>query len=689
MITHSSIFVFSRELLIVTIIFFCLITSRSIAESYKWIDSEGRNIGDQYSSYKNSLGSFVRAMDDQGEAPNWSDYTYEERHLVSIDKVDLNFPHKDYTPKTFWLQGVKTTTSGGKTVTISMRDLSTSSQLLVRRLAHNKRKAEAGFGVTYNVYRKQEALGVPWATSVASFTGAPGNKKLHNEPVRINTELEVKVHRRAYESSCALSLDGTTLYVGSWSGFHALKASNGVRKWKFGTQRFEATPAVGVNGIVYISTGSNFNRVEPALLYALDGNTGKLIWEFNLGAGCPSISPAIGFNGTVYVGSKKGLFYALNGLTGEVIWKFDVGGCVMWPVIGKKGMVYASPETGGLFALDGATGDPIWIRGGDKLVQISNWARDKQDTYGSTLETVRGPPISGCPAIGSDGTIFFREGYGIVLEGVLIALDGITGKLRWKYTKEDSGTSREDPRRSPIIGPNGNIFDKIYNEPFKAFDTITGKMNPNFNFKVSFAPTYTNVIGMNGNFINQEELFTKANQTWNASFIRNRNYYFRSSPLIGPNGNLYSTVYDTELHNLYVFAMETGNNAPPNSWSMLKGNSQRTGNAYLGDADWGRIASEDTSGLSRINNSIKLDNDWMLSNWFGYFWEDNNTSWVYHEILGWIFIHQNEDESVWFYHNQQKDWFWTKNEIYSFLYSHNQKKWAYSYNQLPFSLHFY
>ncbi len=65
---------------------------------------------------------------------------------------------------------------------------------------------------------------------------------------------------------------------------------------------------------------------------------GTVLWEFETGDWVHS-SPAIGSDGTVYVGSKDTKLYAINGKTGVKLWDFKTG-------IFAKGAVYSSPAIG-------------------------------------------------------------------------------------------------------------------------------------------------------------------------------------------------------------------------------------------------------------------------------------------------------------------------------------------------------
>ena len=65
-----------------------------------------------------------------------------------------------------------------------------------------------------------------------------------------------------------------------------------------------SSPAIGSDGTVYVGSWDN-------KLYAINGKSGIKLWEFETGRYVNS-SPAIGSDGTVYVGSVDKKLYAIK-----------------------------------------------------------------------------------------------------------------------------------------------------------------------------------------------------------------------------------------------------------------------------------------------------------------------------------------------------------------------------------------
>ncbi|MBO35823.1 MAG: cell surface protein, partial [Verrucomicrobiales bacterium] len=95
------------------------------------------------------------------------------------------------------------------------------------------------------------------------------------------------------------------------------------------------------------------------------------LWELKTGDFVYS-SPAIGSDGTVYVGSEDKKLYAINGKTGDKLWEFETGDIVFSsPAIGSDGTVYVGSHDKKLYAINtnskGLAKSPWPMRGQNPL----------------------------------------------------------------------------------------------------------------------------------------------------------------------------------------------------------------------------------------------------------------------------------------------------------------------------------
>ncbi len=194
---------------------------------------------------------------------------------------------------------------------------------------------------------------------------------------------------------------------------YADAAQPGEKLWEFATGgRVWSCPAIGTDGTVYVGS-------EDGKVYALQGATGQERWSFQTGSNVVA-SPALGWDDTVYVGSKDGSFYALNGATGERKWVFATDGPVeLSAAISAGGTIYVSSSDKSLYALDAATGAKQW-------------------------RYSRGWNVSS-PGIGLEGTVY------VVSDGILTALNGLTGQKIWDIPTGGVVLS-------PSLGSNGTVY---------------------------------------------------------------------------------------------------------------------------------------------------------------------------------------------------------------------------------------
>ena len=185
------------------------------------------------------------------------------------------------------------------------------------------------------------------------------------------------------QSSPAIGSDGT-IYVGSYDdNLHAINP-RGRKKWAFDTGgNVVSSPAIGSDGTIYVGSMAELVGLpllfpEP-LLYAINPDGSKK-WAFDTGGAVDS-SPAIGSDGTIYVGCHGSYLYAINP-DGSKKWAFETGDSVFSsPAIGSDGTIYFGSQDNNLYAIN-PDGSKKWAfkTGGD---------------------------VDSSPAIGSDGTIYF------------------------------------------------------------------------------------------------------------------------------------------------------------------------------------------------------------------------------------------------------------------------------------------
>ena len=132
-----------------------------------------------------------------------------------------------------------------------------------------------------------------------------------------------------------------------------------------------SSPAIGADGTIYVgSSDGNLYAINP---------DGTQKWVFPTGESDLS-SPALGADGTIYVGSWDTNLYAINP-DGTLQWAFATNGCIRSsPAFGADGTIYLGSWDGNFYAIN-ANGTQKWM-----------------------FSTGTGHNSS--PAIGADGTIY-------------------------------------------------------------------------------------------------------------------------------------------------------------------------------------------------------------------------------------------------------------------------------------------
>ncbi len=251
-------------------------------------------------------------------------------------------------------------------------------------------------------------------------------------------------------SSPVIDADGA-IYVGSGDSNLYAVGANGVRKWAFKADTAVGTPALAEAGTIYVRAGEN--------LYAVDQRGAKK-WAFSLGEG--SASPAIAKDGTIYVADDQNL-YSLHA-DGTLRWKSAISYAARSsPAIGADGTIYLGSGDGNLYAFnsDGtrkwafATGsfvDSSPAIGEDGTIYVGSgypnarlYAVTPQGAQRWAFASGTGASFS-APAIGADNTI-----YAGCYDGSLYAISS-DGTKKWSLPIGVVGNA------APAIGADGTIY---------------------------------------------------------------------------------------------------------------------------------------------------------------------------------------------------------------------------------------
>ncbi len=258
-------------------------------------------------------------------------------------------------------------------------------------------------------------------------------------------------------ASIAIAKD-KTIYFGADDGNLYAITPDGKEKWRFPANLpIRSSPAIGPDGTIYFGSGSQ--PTESARVYAVQPNgamkgrpvdveggvvsspalIAKMLyigsldrrvyavnldgfyrqWRFRTGDSISS-SPALGEDGTVYIGSDDGNLYALAP-DGKEKWRFKTNDKILSsPAVGPDGTIYVGSLDGRLYAIK----------------------PDGQERWRFQTEG----PIYSSPAIAADGVIYIGSD-----DGNLYAVNA-DGTLRWSF-KTDG-----EVRSSAVIASDGTIY---------------------------------------------------------------------------------------------------------------------------------------------------------------------------------------------------------------------------------------
>ena len=180
-----------------------------------------------------------------------------------------------------------------------------------------------------------------------------------------------------FSSSPAIGVDGT-VYIGATdNNIYAFNGDTNATIWKYPTAGpiNTSSPVIDVNGtLLFGSTDHHLYALDPTPI----SSVGKDL-ENDLNGQVHS-SPVLGADGSIYIGSDDGKLYAFNS-DGSSKWSFATGGMVRTtPVLGGSN-VYVSSDSNKTYALDVNTGLKQW----DSDTNASVWSSPTLSDDNSTL----------------------------------------------------------------------------------------------------------------------------------------------------------------------------------------------------------------------------------------------------------------------------------------------------------------
>lgn len=170
--------------------------------------------------------------------------------------------------------------------------------------------------------------------------------------------------------------------------------------------------------------------------------------------------------GVVYVGSTDGKLYAVRASDGSQVWAFTTNGAVNSSPAVWNGLVFFSSLDGNVYALDAASGTQRWIfktNGERRFVApgihgIAPQTELMPDPYDVFLSS---PAVEG-------GTVYIGSG-----DHNVYALDGRSGRLRWKFTTGNV------VHASPAVS-HGIVYIGSWDRYFYALDAQSGRVRWKF-----------------------------------------------------------------------------------------------------------------------------------------------------------------------------------------------------------------
>ncbi|MGA1844836.1 MAG: PQQ-binding-like beta-propeller repeat protein [bacterium] len=331
------------------------------------------------------------------------------------------------------------------------------------------------------------------------------------------------------ESSPAIG-DDCTVYIGSGDAkLYAFNPDATIR-WSFKTGFWiNSTPAIGNDRTIYCSSDTN--------IYALNPN-GTLKWKYGIESHFYSASPVIDAGGRLYCGGGHNV-YAINP-DGTMKWTYETDGAIRTrPAIGSDGTVYVGSNDGRLYAFGIAEDhDPPEIICRDVTVSVAgsgtrvNYISEISDDFDPEPDVIYDPDPNFVFPIGTTQ---------VNVTATDFAGNASTCSFWVTVEEEPAG-----PSPWPCIGHDARHTGQ---SPYVGARTD----NVKWFYQTDYLITSSPVIGTDGTVYfgsKDNKSIYALNPDGTPRWTFQTGYYVLSSPAVGPDGSIYASSCDGHLYAL-------------------------------------------------------------------------------------------------------------------------------------------
>jgi outer membrane protein assembly factor BamB len=243
--------------------------------------------------------------------------------------------------------------------------------------------------------------------------------------------------------------------------------ADGSRKWAFSTSaasviagNIVSSPAIGPDGTIYVGTeiGASSSASPAGKLFAITPS-GAQKWVFPTNDWIDS-TPAVAVDGTIYFGCWNGTLYALNA-DGTQKWATDLGSYTSAsPAIGADGTIYIGTGAGNLYAVN-PNGSVKWIFPTLYWIEASPAVAPDGTIYIGSDDNafyavapdgtekwhyVMGNDVTSSAAIAADGTVYVGS------RDLKLYAFTPDGTLKWTFQTTDMIEA------SPVLTADGTVY---------------------------------------------------------------------------------------------------------------------------------------------------------------------------------------------------------------------------------------